>query len=630
MGEVFLAALERTGGFEKQVALKCVLPGLMSDPRFVELFEKEARLAAALTHRNIVQIFDFGQDQGRSWLAMEYVRGVDLKAVMDLTEGPLPLGLVVEIGAACARGLDYAHRARDARGKRLAVIHRDVSPQNVLLSFEGDVKLADFGLAQAAALGAEENRALQGKIAYMSPEQAGGEILDGRTDQFSLGTILFEMLTGHRAFFGNDGPQAILERVSEGKPQVSLEVAAPSLHPALADVIHRSMAPDRRHRFEDAGQFGDALTRAAAVAGIPLGVPPLGSWLRTLFPNREMAAVAKGVDPMEATAIASNPSANESTLVAETPISGPESSVSGIEHTAAAVDPISDSVTPHQVSETSVTDVRPTPSPETFVPSETVVETESGGGTRRAWMLVSLAALVGALVIWVQRTPDLVFSPDAGLIIDAGLAVDVGRVEDAHPPDVQSAVDGSTLLDTSVGEGVDAERSAIRPRLDARVTPTRRHVRRRDPAKAVRQDAAVVSAPPPRKPIVDASVPPIADAGPRKPPPVLGPRIRANAERGTVRVNGVVTGRTWVPIAGRGLLVDAQGPGGPRVRTRVTERGGRFVSTITAKPFGQIFLNERPMGESPKAGIPLKAGRSTISVRTVDGHETRLIIELAH
>ena len=101
MGEVFLAALQRAGGFEKRVALKCVLPRLMADPHFVELFEREARLAAALTHRHIVQIFDFGRDQGRSWLAMEFVHGVDLKAVMDRVAAPLPLGLTIEIGVAC-------------------------------------------------------------------------------------------------------------------------------------------------------------------------------------------------------------------------------------------------------------------------------------------------------------------------------------------------------------------------------------------------------------------------------------------------------------------------------------------------------------------------------------------------
>ncbi|MCA9539791.1 MAG: serine/threonine protein kinase, partial [Myxococcales bacterium] len=229
MGEVFLASLERSGGFQKRVALKCVLPRLMADPRFVDLFEREARLAAALSHRHIVQIFDFGREQGRAWLAMEYVHGVDLKAVLDRAGGPLPAGMAIEIGVACAQGLDYAHRARDAQGRSLDLVHRDVSPQNVLLSFEGDVKVTDFGLALAAAHDADDAGTLRGKFAYMSPEQVRGEPLDARSDQFALGVVLYEMFSGQRAFFAEDGAERILDRVRRAAPLLPLAEAAPIL-----------------------------------------------------------------------------------------------------------------------------------------------------------------------------------------------------------------------------------------------------------------------------------------------------------------------------------------------------------------------------------------------------------------
>ncbi|MCB9550472.1 MAG: serine/threonine protein kinase [Myxococcales bacterium] len=303
MGEVHLAALERAGGFEKRVALKCVLPRLMADPRFVELFEREARLAAALSHRHIVQIFDFGRDHGRSWLAMEYVHGVDLKAVLDRAPGPLPLGVAVEIGVACARALDYAHRARDPRGRPLHLIHRDVSPQNVLLGFEGDIKLADFGLAHAAARDPHEG-GLQGKFAYMSPEQVEGVPLDARSDQFALGVVLYEMVSGARAFFAEDGAEAILDRVRRGAPLASLAAVAPALPSAVRAVIERAMRPERTERFEDAGALADALAAAAADSGIRVGDPPLGGWLRARFPERSAAPPAVVVTGAEVTAAA--------------------------------------------------------------------------------------------------------------------------------------------------------------------------------------------------------------------------------------------------------------------------------------------------------------------------------------
>ena len=219
MGEVFLAALEREGGFEKRVALKRALPQLMADTAFVELFEREARLAAALDHRHIVQVFDFGRHEDGAWIAMEYVHGVDLKSVLD-QEGALPTSLAIEIGLACARGLHYAHRATDPRGQALHVVHSDVSPQNVLLSFQGDVKLADFGLAHAAARGPSDEGALRGKFAYMSPEQARGEAVGPASDQFSLGAVLYEALSGARAFFSDDGTEAILGRVQAARARV--------------------------------------------------------------------------------------------------------------------------------------------------------------------------------------------------------------------------------------------------------------------------------------------------------------------------------------------------------------------------------------------------------------------------
>ncbi|MCB9545767.1 MAG: serine/threonine protein kinase [Myxococcales bacterium] len=308
MGEVCLATLERAGGFRKLVALKQALPALMDDPSFVEMFEREARLAAALSHRNIVQIFDFGRHEGVAWLAMEYVHGADVKALLD--QGPLPAGVALEIALGCARGLEYAHRATDAQGRPLGLVHRDVSPQNVLLSFEGDVKLADFGLALPAAGRRQEGGLLRGKFGYMSPEQVAGRAPDARSDQFALGAVIYEMFAGRRAFFADDGAEAILERVARARPLAPLAEAAPHLPPPLVAVVERAMARDPADRFPGVGALGEALARAAAEAGIRPGEPALGPWLATRIPERLALPTTPGggdAPPAEVTEAAAQP-----------------------------------------------------------------------------------------------------------------------------------------------------------------------------------------------------------------------------------------------------------------------------------------------------------------------------------
>ena len=254
--------------------------------------------------------------------------------------------------------------------------------------------------------------------------------------------------------------------------------------------------------------------------------------------------------------------------------------------------------------------------------------TPARGGRGVIWAII---VIVVALVAWWRLSPAPAPRPDAGLSADAGPMRDAAAAK-ALP------ADGGALGRDARPDGaevvVDARIVETAATPDARIERRRRRSRRRDAGghapKPSPRDAGVVSprpstirdAAPPKKTSLDAAVP--------KAPAVEGPRARAGAEQGTVRVDGAPAGRRWRPITGRGVLIDAEGPAGPRVRTRVLERGGRFVSTITAKPFGQIFVDGRPMGESPKAGIPLREGRSTIAVRTADGHETRLTVELSH
>jgi eukaryotic-like serine/threonine-protein kinase len=220
MAEVFRAVYQGAAGFEKQVAVKRILPVFDGAREFVAMFVDEARIASSLTHVNIVQVSDFGELDGNYYLAMELVDGVDLGRLREAASPRglgLPLPIIAYVIAEAARGLAYAHDKRGPDGAPLGIVHRDVSPQNVLVSYAGEVKIADFGIAKATGkLHKTESGAVMGKIRYMSPEQINGEPLDGRSDIFALGTIFWELLVGAPLWSG-DNPGAVSDQVKNAK-----------------------------------------------------------------------------------------------------------------------------------------------------------------------------------------------------------------------------------------------------------------------------------------------------------------------------------------------------------------------------------------------------------------------------
>ncbi len=587
MGEVYLARLERASGFEKRVAIKRARPELAADPQFMELFEAEARLAAALTHRHIVQIFDFGHDEGAAWIAMEYVQGVDLKAVMDEQRGALPPGMAVEIGLACARALDYAHRASDSRGRPLGLVHQDVSPQNVLLSFEGDVKLADFGIAQATVHRPAEG-GLRGKYAYMTPEQVSGERPDARSDQFSLGIVLYEMLSGQRAFFSKEGSESILDRVRAAAPQAPLASCAPTLAPELVAVVERAMARDPEARFSDLGSFASALSEAAQEAGVRVGSPPLAAWLRERFPHR-LAALQATAPPAEVTETGEAPIA-ERTATAVVPVRAPSvplrPSVDAFEATAPARRPVS--------AEQAIVEPLPEPEPER-APS-------------RLPLLLLLLLPAAALAWFLTRPePPLIVGLDQGLV---SAAVVDASAPDAKPRDAKP-VDAKPI-DAAPGP-VDAAPVPV----DA--TPDRA-VRRPKPRRPVRpkprpKPIAVV------QPEVVARPEPKVDPKPEVvPKPPEGPRVKVGAAG---------TGGGWRTVPPSGLLVSVPARGGPSVKIRVQVRQGRFLGTFDSRPYGPLSVDGKALGNTPLANIPLRPGLRRVSVRGPDGRSTKITIDLS-
>ncbi|MFY2563867.1 serine/threonine protein kinase [Corallococcus terminator] len=261
MGAVYLARQKGPVGFQKLLVVKRLLPHLSEDDEFIEMFLDEGRIAAHLNHPNIAQIYDLGDVDGQYFIAMEYVHGeavgpLGLRAQQ--RKLAIPLALKCRIIADAAAGLDAAHNARSPSGRKLALIHRDVSPQNVLVGYNGGVKLIDFGVAKASGKFSQTVvGTIKGKHAYMSPEQARGEPLDHRSDIFGLGTVFYELLT-HQRLFKRDTEIATLKAVVGTKIVPPSEISA-DIPKELDAIVLKALARKRDERFSSAGEVQLAL-----------------------------------------------------------------------------------------------------------------------------------------------------------------------------------------------------------------------------------------------------------------------------------------------------------------------------------------------------------------------------------
>lgn len=287
MARIYLgrSASELSAG--RRVVVKQILPLLSDNAEFSRLFIDEAKLSAQLTHGNIAQVIDLGREEGRLYIAMEYVEGFDLRELLKACskrQVPLPVEFALLIITETLRALDYAHRKRDENGQKLGIVHRDVSPSNVLISFEGEVKLCDFGIARAMGSGEDvPEEAIQGKAGYMSPEAANGEALDERADVFAAGIMLWELLAGRRLYRspkGSAGPSL------EQAQRAEIPELTPRGYPEeerLHGVVSKLLSKDREGRYPSAHAGLRDLEDYIADAGLMASPLRFGDWLREHF-----------------------------------------------------------------------------------------------------------------------------------------------------------------------------------------------------------------------------------------------------------------------------------------------------------------------------------------------------------
>lgn len=566
MGEIYLAKLEREAGFEKIMVIKRILPSLSGDPAFVSMFNREACIAAQLFHQNIVQIFDYGQHDRSYFIAMEYVHGRDLRTLIEAAgakERVLPVPVTLAIVTAACSALDYAHRRKGLDGNPLHVVHRDVSPQNILVSHEGAVKLTDFGLAQRLDIDSVRDGQIQGKFAYMSPEQTFGDPLDQRSDIFSLGIVLYEMLCGQRPFRSKD-LTTLMMAIRKGHFVPPSEVN-PALPVSLDEIMARALAVEPDDRYAEARDLAAALNDVARGEGLVANAMEIGAVLDRYFPDDGVQTMLRDPEPTARVA-------RESTQTAASPI---------LQNTQASGHPISGAHRPVRRGTAPAIAPITSGSPDA---SEDIAAVETQPAVARAMGVAGVEyTMPGLQAISSLQTPVL-SRPDAG---------------DARAPGVVTAPVGESGGEAgapSAQQGAlttaEVERAALREEFGEPASEATT-----DDASAARLEARS----PDLNPVsvaMGAGVP--SDSQPPAPIVPLG------AEQSRDRGSALRLGALAVVLLGVGIFAgvffDRESLGG----------GGDWTLELEAEPTGaEVYINGRRQGTTPvkadvRGGAPVK------------------------
>lgn len=295
MAEVFEGVAEGLRGFSKKVAIKRVLPHLAQNKKFLAMFLDEARLSLHMNHANVVQVFDIGRSGGTYFIVMEYVEGTDLKKIMERMrerQARMPTAQALYIVMEVCKGLGYAHDLSDIEGNNLGIVHRDVSPPNVLISKQGEVKIVDFGLAKATSqLEHTDPGVVKGKFAYLAPEAAWGKEVDRRADVFACGIILYELLTGKRLFLG-ENDVATVELVRHASVP-ALQRHNPEVKPALEAIVRKALAPDVTTRFQTCDEMAEDMASYLFEHGMKVTGFDLRRMVGTIVAEEQVAERAR-------------------------------------------------------------------------------------------------------------------------------------------------------------------------------------------------------------------------------------------------------------------------------------------------------------------------------------------------
>ena len=296
MAEVLRATMHGADGFRKEIALKRILPHVADDDEFISMFIEEAKIAVQLSHPNICQVLDLGKEGDTYFIAMELIDGKTLTAIeAAATEkhGAMPVNLALFVAKQVCAALNYAHTAARPDGQKLSLVHRDITPQNILISFDGNVKVVDFGLARATGRDYETRAGVvKGKMSYLSPEQVNGSDIDFRSDIFSLGVCLWQWLAGRKLFERDNDIATLMAIRDEEVPPLERD----DVTPAIEAIIKRATAKEPAERFEDASAFQEELFEAATDYP-PLTRRKVARLLTELFPNASVTIPPSATSP---------------------------------------------------------------------------------------------------------------------------------------------------------------------------------------------------------------------------------------------------------------------------------------------------------------------------------------------
>jgi serine/threonine-protein kinase len=639
MAEVFLARLIGVEGFERRVAIKRILPHLSQSEEFRGMFLDEARLAAQLTHPNIVHIYDFGKVDDYYFIAMEYVDGVDLgRMIRRARERAVPFELCARILADVCAGLEFAHNAVDAMGRALNLVHRDVSPQNVLVTYDGTVKLVDFGIAKAA-FAVERTRpgVVKGKYAYMSPEQVEGRNLDGRSDVFSAGICLYELVTG-QPLYRRDNMLASMREISDGKP-IRPDKYRSNVPEALVSIMRRALQRSREGRYASAAAMQLDLEKFLKGAAALATAREVGEFVRRELPRPSDDGVAgpstpsgqrtppqtQGTPPQaqgtppQATPPEVTPPTPVRDLAAELPDEGDVFTVADATEDVPTRESDDDLIATRAHEEAPT---RPLPGPPTPTPTPTgkstrtaVVAPLAPSPLRTVVAAVAAAITVAGVILlalrpWTRsREPVIVRVPASATPTPAP----------AHPS--PSAPVASAANSPAPNPANLPPPSATSP---PRPTPT--------PRKPAAPMLDILSRPPGAHVTVDGEQL-------RAATPIHAEAFAPGLHKVSVEKKGYLPRQLAVQLGdGEHRTLDVELRAAARVIGRAPQPRG--LLTVRTLPWSKVFDGARLLGTTPLANVPLAAGTHTLTfvnpdfpplTRTVQvraGEESRLSLEL--